>query len=275
MIIADVAQPARSNEIAVISHNAKSMPPSEHEMMVFHTMAEQAITSKMYAGTHKDQSSIMMIMLAARELGIPPMQALNRGINIINGSVEISARMMNALIRKSGHQIKVVESTELNCVLQGKRRDTGETLTTSFSMAEAQKAGLVKAGGGWQKWPKDMCFARALSRLARQLFSDVIGMGYVEGEISGQDVKHEIQAEVQEHFVEQEITLQDDPGFMDKYLDLFDKADRFHAVEYLNAVMNHFTWTQWQAVTELLKDQKRLFDKFNVWKDKIKKVDDV
>jgi len=144
MIVADPGNPPvlpdRYNEINITPYTPKSLAPSEHEMMVYHTMAEQAVNSKMYKGIG-DKAGVMMIMLAARELGIPPMQALNRGLNIINGAVEISARMMNALIRKSGHQIKIVESTELICVLEGKRRDTGEVLKTSFSVAEAQKAG--------------------------------------------------------------------------------------------------------------------------------------
>jgi len=52
---------------------SKSLP-TEHEMMVYHTMAEQAIESKMYGSNFKDKSAVMMIMLSARELGIPPSQ---------------------------------------------------------------------------------------------------------------------------------------------------------------------------------------------------------
>ena len=140
--------------------------PSEHEMMVFQIMSKSAVESKMYKGIG-EQAGVMMIMLAARELGIPPCQALNGGLNIIQGKVEISARMMNALIRKAGHQITVKDISDNLCTLVGKRCDTGESQESSFSVAEAQRAGLVKPGGGWTKFPKDMCYARALSRLAR------------------------------------------------------------------------------------------------------------
>ena len=91
--------------------------------------------------------------------------------------------MMNAMIRRAGHSITIKESTETSCTLTGRRADNGDSATTSYTLAEAQKAGLVKPNGGWTKNPKDMCFARAMSRLARQLFSDVIGIGYIEGEI--------------------------------------------------------------------------------------------
>ena len=257
----EVVRPA-GNEIMI-----KSSMPSEHEMMVYHTMAEQAVSSKMYKGIG-EKAGIMMIMLSARELSIPPMQALNGGINIINGKVEISARMMSALIRKAGHQIKVEENTELVCVLTGKRCDTGESQKASFSVAEAQKAGLVKQGGGWTKFPKDMCFARALSRLARQLFSDVIGIGYVEGEIRAT----EAEVVMPDDMIAEEVEVEDEAPYLEKYLEIFEKDDKYHAMEYLKVVQKHFQWTAIQAVKELMKDDKKLVEKFNAWKSKIKKV---
>lgn len=236
--------------------------PSDHEMMVFQTMAETAVSSKMYKGIG-EKAGVMMIMLSARELGISPMQALNGGLNIINGKVEISARMMSALIRKSGHSIKVHTCTNTECVLIGKRADTGETQTSSFCIQEAQMAGLIKPGGGWTKWPKDMCFARALSRLSRQLFSDVIGIGYVEGEISATESK---------------IGLPDDliidmPNEIDEAEELLKLVWHFQAseekfMEYLDVVMKHFSWTKPQTVREFLKDIPKTKEKFNDWLSK-------
>jgi hypothetical protein len=232
-------------------------------------MAEQAVSSKMYRGIG-EKAGVMMVMLAARELGIPPMQALNGGINIIQGKVEISARMMSALIRKSGHQISIKENSHTSCTLVGKRADTAESLEVSYTLEEAQKAGLVKAGGGWTKCPKDMCFARALSRLARQLFSDVIGIGYVEGEIKPTEAEIVVSTD---DFPEVDAIMEDENN-LQQLLDLFDKDDRFHVMEYLKIVQKHFEWTQARAVKELLKDQKRLFEKFHAWKSKIKKAEE-
>lgn len=269
---AEVKQGNNMSELAIRYNTTTPGMPSEHEMMVYQVMSKSAVESKMYKGIG-DQAGVMMIMLSARELGIPPCQALNGGLNIINGKVEISARMMSALIRKAGHHIKVKECTELQCILEGKRSDTGESQTSSFSVAEAQKAGLVKAGGGWVKFPKDMCFARALSRLARQLFSDVVGIGYIEGEISQiNDTKPEISLE--EEVKSEEIVVENEQEFIDKFLSLFDKEDKHHALEYLKVVQKHFDWTAIQTIKELLKDEKRLFDKFSSWKNKIKKTEE-
>lgn len=250
-----------------ITANSRSSIPSEHEMMVYHTMAEQAVSSKMYRGVG-EKAGVMMIMLAARELGIPPMQALNGGINIIQGKVEVSARMMSALIRKSGHQITVKDNSHTSCTLLGRRNDTGEILEVSYTLDEAQKAGLIKAGGGWAKCPKDMCFARALSRLARQLFSDVIGIGYIEGEIKPTEAEIVIP---RDDFPELNALVEECK--LNDLLDLFDNEDKFHVLEYLKIVQKHFDWPQPRAIKELLKDPKRLFEKFHVWKNKSLKIE--
>lgn len=250
---------------------ARSLTPNDHEMMVFHTMAEHAVSSKMYKGIG-EKAGVMMIMLSARELGIPPMQALNGGINIIQGKVEISARMMSALIRKAGHQLQVKECLPTHCVLVGKRCDTGEVQSSSFSVAEAQQAGIFKQGGGWTKFPKDMCFARALSRLARQLFSDVIGMGYIEGEISQSvDVKCEAIQEVICDEIIEEDKEKEKYDTISTFLHIFDESERVLALEYLSVVQKHFEWTEMQAIKELLKEEKKLLEKFNAWKLKNKK----
>jgi hypothetical protein len=239
--------------------------PTEHEMIVFQTMAKAAVDSKMYRGIG-EQAGVMMIMLSARELGIPPMQALNGGINIIKGKAEISARMMSALIRKAGHEIKKKESSDTSCTLIGKRADTGETEEASYSIEDARLAGLVIPGSGWTKCPKDMCFARAISRLARQLFSDVIGIGYVEGEIKASDhdivVPDDIPSEIEEN-------PQQDHEELQRLLEIFDKDDRFLVMEYIGVVMKHFGWNQSQCVKKFL-EEKSLIDKFNVWKSKRK-----
>lgn len=237
--------------------------PNQHEMMVYHTMAEQAVASKMYKGIG-DINGVKMILLSAREIGIPPMQALNGGLNIINGKVEISARMMSALIRDAGHQIKVKISTDDSCTLMGTRADTGETEEATFSLADAQKAGLVRTGGGWTKFPKDMCFARALSRLARQLFSDVIGIGYVEGEIKPTEVEIIIPEDIAP-----EIEENHDAENLQRLLNMFNEEDRFLVQDYMETVMQHFGWTQSQCVKKFL-EEKSLIAKFNGWKNKRK-----
>ena len=131
------------------------------------------------------QVGIFAIIETAKSLDIDPRQALGGGLYFVRGKVEMSARMMNALIRSKKHSItRDGRSNDKICILHGKRADNNDCWTESFSLEEAMKAGLVKAGGPWVNFTRDMLFARALSRLARQLFPDLIGNCYVEGEVS-------------------------------------------------------------------------------------------
>ena len=129
-------------------------------------------------------AGIFAIIHKAITLGIPPFDALNGSLYYVNGKVEMSAALMARLIRQKNHSITIGKgSGSESCTLHGKRADSGDTMSTSFSIAEAKKAGLVRKDSGWEKFPEDMCYSRALSRLARRLFPDVISGCYVEGEI--------------------------------------------------------------------------------------------
>ena len=162
--------------------------PSNEELNVYQIMAKTASQSKLFEKIGGEYG-LLAIMLMARELGMPPLQAVMGGMNIIQGKVEISPRLMNTMIRKAGHKLEILECSETSCKIKGTRHDTKEEYTCGFTIDEAKKAGLVRSGGGWEKYASDMLFARCLSRLARRLFADVISSAYVEGEISGAETE--------------------------------------------------------------------------------------
>lgn len=128
------------------------------------------------------RETVFMIVQKAKSIGVPVLDALNGSFYAVNGKIELSANAMNYLIRKDGHSItKDPKSDSKICILHGKRKDNGDSWTCSFSIEDAKKAGIYK--NVWEKYAEDMLFARALTRLARQLFPDVIKGCYVEGEI--------------------------------------------------------------------------------------------
>jgi hypothetical protein len=130
------------------------------------------------------EAGVFAIVETCKSLRIDPRIGLNKGMYYVRGAVEMSARLMNALIRGKKHSItKDKKSDDAICILHGKRSDNGDTWSVSYSIKDAERAGLLK-NPTWKTTPSDMLFARALSRLARQLFPDVIGNCYVEGEIS-------------------------------------------------------------------------------------------
>lgn len=143
-------------------------------------MAKKAADSRLFQALG-GEPGIVSVMLYARELGLPPMQAISGGLNVVKGKVELSARTINSMIRRAGHSLKILEHTDEVCRIVGKRRDTGEEYESSFSITDAKRAGIY--ANTWERYPRDMVFNRAVSRLGRVLFPDVIGNSYVEGEI--------------------------------------------------------------------------------------------
>jgi hypothetical protein len=126
---------------------------------------------------------VFAIVQKAKSVGLNPLDALNGAMYFINGKVELTANTMNYLIRAAGHSIvKDPKSNDKACILHGKRKDNGDTWIASFSIDDAKKAGIYR--NNWEKYTEDYLFARALTRLARQLFPDVIKGCYVEGEIT-------------------------------------------------------------------------------------------
>lgn len=203
--------------------------PTAGELQSYKIIAEVAASNQHWrklggSGTQESiVATILSVMLLARELGVSPMQAISGGINNIQGKFEISARIMNQLIRKHGHKLAIKMMTNEVCIIWGKRKDTGEEMEVEYHIQEALRSGLVKDGGAWKKNPTDMLFARCISRIARRLFPDCIGGCYIEGELQetmqGQPVKAEDLQDVTQ--LKSEIEVKVDPvvlnlpGFID------------------------------------------------------------
>lgn len=237
--------------------------PSQQELMVYQTWAKNAAESQMYRNVGKE-AGIMMIMLAAREYGIGPAQALNGGLHIIEGKVELSARVMSALIRRARHTLQILESTDEICRIKGTRADTGEAHTVTFTIAMAQKAGLIKDKGGWKRTPEDMLYARCVSRLARQLFSDVIGIGYIEGEISDSRASNDVSDQSIKV-----ISITDATMTVDLFLE-FEIDDHELLDEYIELAAQHYGWTKEKTLEEFCIDIEATKKRFLEWKKKRK-----
>ncbi len=155
---------------------------SETEIQNMNNEARALLATKHY--TKLGQSGIFAIISMAKAIGINPVQCLNGGMYPINGKVEMDGKLMMRLIRDQGHSVtKDKKSDSSIAIMHGKRKDNGDTWTESFSIEDAKKAGLL-GKGSWNKFAKDMLQWRALSRLARYLFADVIQGCYVKYELS-------------------------------------------------------------------------------------------
>jgi hypothetical protein len=129
--------------------------------------------------------AILACVATGRELGIGDMQAL-RAIHIIDGKPSFSAELMVQRVRKNGHSI-VGEVEEGKARVTGRRADNGDEMTVMWTLAMAERAGLV-GKQNWKKYPEAMLWARAVSQLCRMLFADCFaGATYTTEELGADD----------------------------------------------------------------------------------------
>jgi len=163
--------------------------PSQAEIDTLRTIAVATAESRMFtnvANLDIATAQIFTKILMGRELGIPALASV-KAINIVKGNVELSAQMMRALARRSGYDYEITEQTAESCSLTWYKgtAPTGRKVgVSSFTLAEARKAGLVRPDSGYDKWLADMLFARASSRGVRWFCPEATaGMAtYVPGE---------------------------------------------------------------------------------------------
>lgn len=112
----------------------------------------------------KAAAQAMVKIQAGLEMGLNPIQAMT-SINVIKGKITLSAGLLAALIKRAGYKYRVLKHDDTICEISMKDPDGEELGTTSFSMADAKRAGLT--GGNWARYPKNMLFARCISNAAR------------------------------------------------------------------------------------------------------------
>jgi hypothetical protein len=155
----------------------------KQKITTYKELATIAIRSGCYGQMSVDQAT--NVMLSAADLGVSPMKALNGGFHVIKGKITMAGHLISDRIRSAGHSVKVTEHTREKCVIIGVRKDNGDSYKSEFDMEDAKLAGLL-ASPTWKSYPKDMLYNRAIARLGRVLFSDVVGACYSEDE--GHDI---------------------------------------------------------------------------------------
>lgn len=140
-------------------------------------------------GLRGNLPAILACVATGRALGIADMTAL-RSIHIIDGKATFAAELMVLLVRRAGHSI-TGEVADGSATVTGTRADNGDTMTATWTLAMADRAGLLNKSN-WKKYPESMLWARAVSQLCRMLFADCFaGNTYTPDELDADTVTHE------------------------------------------------------------------------------------
>lgn len=133
-------------------------------------------------------NDIVIVLQLAKELNLPPMQAIN-GINVIQGKPTISPQLMLAMIYKNYPDmildIKEDEKNKSVTVKIAKNKDDSFHEST-WNADKAKSMGLI-GKDNWQKQFMTMCKWRAVSEVVRTKFPHVIMGLYTPEELDSKD----------------------------------------------------------------------------------------
>lgn len=120
----------------------------------------------------KSMSQAVVKIVAGEELGLGPMTSM-QGIHIIKGKPSMSANLLGVKAKQSGrYNFRPVEVTDKLAKIEW--FENGDSVGfTEFTIEQAKKAKLIAKDSGWEKYPEDMLFARALTRGIRRFCPEV------------------------------------------------------------------------------------------------------
>lgn len=158
------------------------------EMSRYWRLAQGLAASRMFKDANQAEQAFAKILIG-RDLGLSPTRALMT-IDLVKGAIQLRGVLLAAWVRQSpNYDYDITEQTHKTCtVVMSRLTKTGEWRECppeTFTIDDAKLAGLVKDESNWSKYPKNMCFWRALSNAVKfhapELFA---GMPvYVEGEL--------------------------------------------------------------------------------------------
>jgi hypothetical protein len=144
--------------------------------------------------------AVLSTVLMGRELGLQATASL-RAFHLIEGRHALAADAMRGLVLRSGvaKYFRCVERTASRATFETLRVGEPEPTTLSYTIDEARNAYGFESGlnakaldelvgkwrrSSWGKHPADMLAARASSKLARLVYSDILFGLYSPAELS-------------------------------------------------------------------------------------------
>lgn len=168
---------------AITLHAGNALLPDAQSWKTMLDMAETLVKSGMLPAHIKTPQAAVAIIQKGLELGVPPMYALSNIVHI-QGKPTANSELMLALIYRDHGDAAVgfQESTADHCTVAYRRRGWAQPGLFTFTMKEAEAAGLLK-NQVWRSYPAAMLRARAISAVARMAFPDSIGGMYTPEEL--------------------------------------------------------------------------------------------
>lgn len=142
-------------------------------MKMAEILADSSIVPKEFQGK---PGNVLIACQWGMEIGLQPLQAM-QSIAVINGRPSIWGDAMLALVQGSGRLESIREEISedgkvATCTLR--RRGIEQSIVRTFTMDDADRAGLSRKDGPWKQYPKRMLQLRARAFALRDGFADVL-----------------------------------------------------------------------------------------------------
>jgi hypothetical protein len=132
-------------------------------------------------------ADVAVVLMTGLELGLSPMQSL-RSIHVVKGKPVLSADLMAALVMRSPEceHLTMLASSDEACVYETRRRGSEKPITVSYTIAQAQTAGLTTRDN-WRAYPAAMLRARCVASICRTAYPDLVAGVYEHDE--GEEIR--------------------------------------------------------------------------------------
>lgn len=145
-------------------------------------LADVKYTAQLFAESGMFNDSRQMAqafvkIMAGGAMGFDPFASMT-GIHIISGKPTLGAGLIAAAVqRHPDFDYDVIEHSAQKCAITFMKVRAGKWIkagTSEFTMADAKEAGLL-SNATWNKYPRNMLYARAMSNGARWYCAGVFG----------------------------------------------------------------------------------------------------
>lgn len=134
------------------------------------------------AAYRKKPANVLLAMEYGHALGLDTVTAM-QSVHVIDGKPTASAQLIGALVRRSGHRLRVT-GDDKHAVAEIVRHDDPEfVFRAEWTIARAQAANLT-GRGPWKQYPAAMLKARAITEVARDACPEALaGVAYTPEEL--------------------------------------------------------------------------------------------
>jgi hypothetical protein len=142
----------RAEETAAVVAHLNASPTTESELeawardaIAISNIAANIATTSLAGQYRGKPDEVTAVILAGHELGIQPMTSL-KSIDVIQGQPALRAHAMRGLLQSKGHEIELVESDDVHCVMRGRRKGATEWQTVVWDIRPRTEAGAAGQG---------------------------------------------------------------------------------------------------------------------------------